>query len=139
MSLKLLFTMLVCLLLLSAPVVANANGTPMGGHAGPAGGSSASPSREWSGHSGWQHGMGHFDHGSWRSGHWWHGTRARRVGWWWNVGSNWYWYPVALYPYPDLYTPPYLVSGYWYWCDFYQNYYPNVGTCPSGWQAVEPE
>ena len=65
--------------------------------------------------------------------------RGYRHGWWWNVGPNWYWYPVAVYPYPDLYTPPYQASGYSYWCDFYHNYYPNVATCPSEWQAVEPE
>ena len=65
--------------------------------------------------------------------------RGHWRGWWWNVGPYWYWYPVAVYPYPDLYTPPYQASGYSYWCDFYHNYYPNVATCPSEWQAVEPE
>jgi hypothetical protein len=52
---------------------------------------------------------------------------------------NWYWYPAAIYPYPDPFTPPYQASGYWYWCDFYQNYYPNVASCPSEWEAVGPQ
>jgi len=139
MGLKSLLPTLVCAPALSAPVVANANGTPMDGHAVPTARHSAGSPGVWSGNPGWHRGMGHFDHGSWRSGHWWHGIRGSRPGWWWNAGPNWYWYPAAVYPYPDLYTPPYLASGFWYWCDFYQNYYPNVGVCPSGWQAVEPE
>jgi hypothetical protein len=83
--------------------------------------------------------MGQFGHSVWRTGHWWQGKQGSRAGWWWNVGPNWYWYPVAIYPSPDPYTPPYFASGYWYWCDFYQNYYPNAGLCPSGWEAVEPQ
>src|SRR6516162_4529731 len=82
--------------------------------------------------------MGHFYHGSWRSGHWWHGTRGSRLGWWWNTGSNWYWFPAAVYPYPDPYTPPYLASGFWYWCDFYQNYYPHVGFALRGGRLSNP-
>src|SRR6266481_6203986 len=136
MSLKLLLAVLVCIPSLLAPVVALGNGTPMGGHAAPAGGRSATPPGMWSGHPG-PHGGRRFDHASWRTGHWWHGTRGRRLGWWWNVGPSWYWYPTAIYPYPDPHTPPYLGSGFWYWCDFYQNYYPYVATCPLGWQVVE--
>ena len=33
---------------------------------------------------------------------------------------------------------PGMAAGYWYWCDAYQQYYPYVGACPSGWRAVLP-
>jgi hypothetical protein len=59
-----------------------------------------------------------------------------RVGWWWIVGPDWDWYPAAVYPYPDPYTPSDMASGYWYWCDAYQQYYPYVGACPSGWHRT---
>jgi len=36
----------------------------------------------------------------------------------------------------DPYTPPGAVPGFWYWCDYYRQYYPYVGVCPSGWRAV---
>jgi hypothetical protein len=29
-------------------------------------------------------------------------------------------------------------EGYWYWCDAYQQYYPYVTDCPSGWRPVMP-
>jgi len=83
--------------------------------------------------------MGQFGHSVWRTGHWRQGKRGNRFGWWWNVGPYWYWYPFAIYPFPGIYAPPYSASGYWYWCDFYQDYYLNVGLCPSGWEAVEPQ
>jgi hypothetical protein len=42
-------------------------------------------------------------------------------------------------PYPDPFTPPEMASSFWYWCDAYQQYYPYVGACPSGWRAVPPQ
>jgi hypothetical protein len=68
----------------------------------------------------------------WRGGHWWHGRHSGRIGWWWIVGPEFYWYPSAILPY----TEP--AEGYWYWCDAYQQYYPNVTDCPSGWRPVVP-
>jgi hypothetical protein len=130
---KLLSLICICVLSLSIPGAAYGQVIPMTGHTG-----SAAMGHS-SGHSDWHRSPAHFDHSLWRTGRWWHGRRGPRLGWWWNVGPNWYWYPVAVYPYPDLYTPPYFAPGYWYWCDFYQNYYPHVATCPSDWQAIEPE
>jgi hypothetical protein len=52
------------------------------------------------------------------------------------VGPDWYWYSEPVYPYPDPYLPPGATPGYWYYCDFYRQYYPYVGACPSGWRAV---
>jgi hypothetical protein len=89
----------------------------------------------WIEHPGWHGDIHNFDHGHWRGGHWWHGGYGGRDGWWWIVGPDWYWYSAPVYPYPDAYVPPGMTSGYWYWCEQYQDYYPNVGACPSGWQA----
>jgi hypothetical protein len=57
MNLKPLLWTLACALALSAPVVANANGTPMDGHAGPTARRFAGSPGVWSGNPGWHRGM----------------------------------------------------------------------------------
>jgi len=130
---KLLLTTLACMLSLSAPVLAQA---PDPGHVG---GHFADGHGHWSEHGGWHGDIHHFDHGRWEGGHWWHGGYGGRVGWWWIVGPDWYWYPEVVYPYPNPFVPPGQPPGVWYWCDAYQQYYPYVGACPSGWRAVAPQ
>lgn len=61
--------------------------------------------------------------------------------------STHYYYPGRrAYPYHGynsrsyVYPVPYgYNSGYWYYCDYYQQYYPYVSQCPSGWEAVPIE
>lgn len=79
----------------------------------------------------------------WRSGRWHHGRHAGHVGWWWVVGGSWYFYPAAVYPYPDPYQPPVVVlpptepaPQYWYYCGNPAGYYPYVVQCLVGWQRV---
>jgi hypothetical protein len=74
----------------------------------------------------------------WRGGHWVHSRHNGRNGWWWTVGPDWYYYPRAVYPYPDPFTPPFASPGVpsWYYCPPAQNYYPDVATCPVPWQPV---
>jgi hypothetical protein len=97
----------------------------------------------------------------WRSGAWQHGHHDGRLGWWWVVGGMWYFYPQAVYPYPDPYTPPVVVieqttppavvvqpapsappavaqqaPQYWYYCESSKTYYPYVPTCAEGWKTV---
>jgi hypothetical protein len=85
----------------------------------------------------------------WRGGRWFHVWHGNRLGWWWIVGGAWYWYPAAVYPYPDRYTPPVVVQvptsppaqpqnlpPTWYYCDRPAGYYPYVPECASGWKAV---
>lgn len=90
----------------------------------------------------------HFDRHDmprWQGGHWYHGPHLGRLGWWWVVGSIWYFYPRPVYPFPDPYLPPTVVvpsppppaaRQYWYYCDAAATYYPYVATCPGGWRAV---
>lgn len=71
--------------------------------------------------------------------------------------SSWYYPPYYYSPYyypPAVVTvpaePPVYIergeaaepapqaSAYWYYCADPQGYYPNVGQCPGGWQAVPP-
>jgi hypothetical protein len=130
---------LACWVLLSVPIAAHANGGSMGARGGFASGRPAGVAQPWSGTLGSPHGQGHVSRLWWRAGHWWHGTSGRRHGWWWVVGPSWYWYPFAVYPYPDFYTPADLTPGYWYWCNFYLNYYPDVSDCPTGWQPYLPQ
>ncbi len=57
-----------------------------------------------------------------------------------------YYYPPAVVTVPA--TPPVYIqqsppttqnypSGYWYYCNSPEGYYPYVKQCPSGWQQVE--
>jgi hypothetical protein len=137
MRLKLLPTTLACVLSLSAPAFAQAEDPGHG--AGHVGGHFADGHGAWSEHGGWHGNIQHFDHGRWQGGHWWHGNYGGRLGWWWIVGPDWYWYPEAIYPYPNPLVPSGQAPGFWYWCDAYQQYYPYVGACPSGWRAVPPQ
>lgn len=80
----------------------------------------------------------------WQSGRWHHGPHGGRHGWWWVVGGAWYFYPAPVYPYPDPYVPgvvdtPPDDTDYWYYCRYWDQYYPYVETCPGGWQAVPAE
>ncbi len=84
------------------------------------------------------------DLGRWRGGHWFHGDHFGRLGWWWIVDGAWYSYPAAVYPYPDPYVPPMVVtqgpaSQYWYYCASVNAYYPYVAGCPEGWKQVVPQ
>ena len=86
----------------------------------------------------------------WRSGHWNHGRHDGRLGWWWVVGSSWYFYPSPVYPNPNPWEPPPAIAvsppegtpptapptQYWYYCDAARAYYPYVATCPGGWKPV---
>ena len=85
----------------------------------------------------------------WRGGHWNHGRHGGRLGWWWVVGSNWYFYPMPVYPYPNPWEPPPVVmpnppagsappppTQYWYYCEASKSYYPYVASCASGWMQV---
>ena len=57
-------------------------------------------------------------------------------------------YPPAVVPVPS--SPPVYIersppavnqplpSGYWYYCDNPQGYYPYVTDCPMGWRQVDP-
>jgi hypothetical protein len=69
------------------------------------------------------------------------------------VAAPFFWYPPYPYPYyPYGYvspayggpayeeTPTYVEQGsIAYYCPDYQDYYPNVPTCPSPWMQVVPE
>jgi hypothetical protein len=98
---------------LASPALADhrSGGQSTGGHWGGDSG--------WHYHPGWHGDIRHFDHNYWHGGHWWHGTYGARLGWWWIVGPDWYWYAAPVYP--------------------YRQYYPYVGVCPSGWRAVPAE
>lgn len=118
-----------------APVAGGPHGPPGGSPPGgyPRGGHFTTSDGHWTSHPAWV-GGGAFT--QWRQGHWWRGTYAGRYGAWWVVGPDWYWYPEVLAGIPDPYTPPGMAPGYWYWCDFYQQYYPYVGACPSPWRPL---
>jgi hypothetical protein len=133
MRLRHLLAISVGALALSTPALADhrTGGLSGAGHRGGADG--------WHDHAGWHGDIRHFDHGYLEGGHWWHGPYGGRLGWWWIVGPDWYWYSQPIYPYPDPYLPPGAAPGFWYYCDFYHQYYPYVGACPSGWRAVPPQ
>jgi hypothetical protein len=52
---------------------------------------------------------------------------------------GWYWSRLQFTLSLTFILRPILHRGIWYWCDSCQNYYPNVGLCPLGWEAIEPQ
>lgn len=91
--------------------------------------------------------FGDHDWHVWRGGRWVHGPHGGHPGWWWVVGSTWYFYPMPSYPYPNPYepAPPWSLpmpapsappAQFWYFCDESQRYYPYVATCPGNWRQV---
>lgn len=100
----------------------------------------------------------HFDEhdfGIWRGGAWRQASHDGQFGWWWVIGGLWYSYPQPVYPYPDPYAPPVVVtqpaptvanqpvvvapaaaSNSWYYCASTQGYYPYTASCPEGWETV---
>jgi hypothetical protein len=103
-------------------------------------------SREHDHRSEWHGEIGRFhehDLQYWLGGRWHHGRHDGRVGWWWIVGSVWYFYPIRIEPYPDPYQPPVVVvpelpapPQYWYYCTDPAGYYPYVAQCRVNWQRV---
>ncbi len=87
-----------------------------------------------------RHEEGHdVDH--WRGGGWQHTWHDGRLGWWWVIGPEWYFYPAPIYPYPNPYIPPVIAApqaNMWYWCSAPAGYYPYVAQCSTPWQAVTP-
>ncbi len=97
------------------------------------------PARKWRGDI---HRFKDHDYAYWRSGHWKHGHHEGRNGWWWIVGSTWYFYNAPVYPYPDPYTPAGHVvvpgSSVYYYCTNPAGYYPYVPYC-AAWQKIAPQ
>jgi hypothetical protein len=104
--------------------------------------------RAWRGGGDMRHFGGH-DMGVWRAGGWRHTYYNGRLGWWWVAGGAWYFYPQAVYPYPDPYVPPVIVAQqapatlvqaqtqqFWYYCEPSKTYYPYVSSCEAEWKAV---
>ncbi|HUJ03881.1 MAG TPA: hypothetical protein VLW75_09610 [Rhizomicrobium sp.] len=86
----------------------------------------------------WRGDVHNFDRDRWGRGEWHHERHNGRFGWWWVVGPEWYFFDAPIYPYPDSFVPPGEEFGWWYWCEDYQEYYPYVTDCPSGWEPVLP-
>jgi hypothetical protein len=74
-------------------------------------------------------------------GHWYHGWRDGRYGWWWAApGLAWTYYDYPWWgSYPDYdyydYSQPYA-NQTGYYCSDPAGYYPYVTQCNTGWQAV---
>lgn len=100
---------------------------------------------------GWHGNISHFqehDWGLWRAGRWTHQRHDGHLGWWWVASGVWYPYPWPVYPYPNPWEPPVVVTPpvdtvppvpptqYWYLCEGSNTYYPYVATCPGGWKQV---
>lgn len=76
-------------------------------------------------------GMGHFE------GHRFEGRHFdRRFHGGVIIGAPFYWPPVYPYYDPPAYTYPAPAPSYWYFCQSYGAYYPNVQSCPEAWVPV---
>lgn len=96
----------------------------------------------------------HYDQHVWMGGNWYHGNYMGRVGWYWIVGSTYYYYPEPVYPYPNPYIPPTIVvqptpapqqpiklesqpqQPIWYFCESANGYYPYVSECNGEWKTI---
>jgi hypothetical protein len=84
--------------------------------------------------------------GAWRNGHWFHGWRHGRLGWWWWCDGGWYWYATQEGDYPTTATetvvydaPPGIeANGNWWYCTDPAGYWPYVKQCNAPWQQVPP-
>jgi hypothetical protein len=70
-------------------------------------------------------------HNDFGGGHWQHGWRDGRYGWWWGDGLGWTYYPDYGY-----YGDSQYASQYWYYCSDPAGYYPYVAQCNTAWQTV---
>jgi hypothetical protein len=91
--------------------------------------------------------FGPADRHIWSGGHWSHGWHGGHFGWWWFAGGGWFFYPYAVYPYPDYVSTTYYDDGdyapagngggsSWYYCDNPKGYYPYVQSCNGPWRPV---
>ena len=63
------------------------------------------------------------------------------------LGAPLFYFPYSYYPTPYYYPfpsePTYYVEqprpGYWHYCRSAAAYYPQVQSCPEGWQLVPPQ
>ena len=118
--------------------------------------------RGGAGHGGGHYGGGWGGHygGSHYSGGWGYGHRGNYGGSSFGFYFGAPFYPYPYFPYrPPYYYPPAIVtvpaippvyiqqtppasqsnpSGYWYYCNNPEGYYPYIKECPNGWQQVEP-
>jgi hypothetical protein len=105
------------------------------------------------GHGGGHFGGGHYG-GGWGYGH---GGYYSGIGLGLGLGYGLGYYGAPYYSpyyaYPPVVTvpvtPPVYIqqappvtqqypSGYWYYCNNPEGYYPYIQQCPNGWQQVEP-
>ena len=93
----------------------------------------------------------------WRGGVWRQEEYLGRIGYWWIVGGQRYFYERPVYPYPmvvpeiiyelpvddqqqqDYSQQPPEDPYYWYYCEDPKGYYPYISECPSGWITVVPQ
>ena len=97
---------------------------------------------------GGHYGGGHYGHGGYYGPSYYYGGLGLGLGYGLGYyGSPYYAYPpavIAVPTAPPVYiqqTPPVVQqnpSGYWYYCNNPQGYYPYVKQCPGGWQQVAP-
>jgi hypothetical protein len=113
-----------------------------GGHGGFGGGGHYGGG--WGGHYG---GGGYYGRGGYYSGMGLGLGLGYGLGYYGGYYSPYYGYPSTVITVPV--TPPVYIqqtppaaqqnpSGYWYYCNSPQGYYPYIKQCPSGWQQVEP-
>lgn len=97
----------------------------------------------------WAHGGGGGHYGGHYGGGWGHG-----IGLGYGLGYYGGYYSSPYYAYPPTVitvpvAPPVYIqqsppvvqqnpSGFWYYCNSPQGYYPYIKQCPGGWQQVDP-
>lgn len=87
---------------------------------------------------GYEHDSRPRGHGEIEDGHRHSLERARPFVYWSYpyYGHRRYAYPYYTYPYYSYPYYSYPAPAYWYYCPAYEDYYPNVNSCPVAWVPV---
>ena len=90
-------------------------------------------------------------HIEWTRGRWIHDRHDGRLGWWWVIGSSWYFFErphtfdqppqtvIVQQPQPVVIqspSPAPSVTPVLYYCKENGKHYPEITTCHSGWSLV---
>ena len=152
-------TMLSAILLMVCSLYSGINWAEGGGGHGHGGGHGYGGGYGHGGGHGYGGGYGHGGGHGYGGGYGYGGHGYSNFGFY--FGAPFYSYPYYSYPYQYQYpyyppavvavpaTPPVYIqksppsaqqypSGYWYYCDNPEGYYPYIKECPTSWRQVEP-
>lgn len=96
-------------------------------------------------HQSWRGNFHQDDLRAWNNGRWSNTNHNGRQGWWWIVGSEWFYYNSRVDNVPRMNVPSVIYQSHYhrnipqnvnYYCKPVGAYYPYVTSCPSAWITI---